>query len=31
MKTVNGPLPCDVRDIQKNIFDRKPLQNVDFK
>ena len=30
-KTAKGPFSCDVRDGQKDIFEGKPLQNLDFK
>ena len=30
-KNVQAPFSCEVRDIQKNIFEGKPPQNLDFK
>ena len=27
----NGPFSCDIRGSQKDIFERKPPQNLDFK
>ena len=26
-----GPFSCDVRDSQRNILERKPPKNLDFK
>ena len=26
-----GPFSCDIRDSQKNIFEGKPPQNLDFE
>ena len=28
---MNGPFSCDVHDIQKDIFEGKPTQNLHFK
>ena len=30
-KNVQAPFSCEVRDIQKSIFEGKPSQNLDFK
>ena len=27
----SGPFSCNVPDIQKDIFEKKPPQNLDFK
>ena len=31
LSSIYGPLSCDIHDIQKNIFEGKPPQNLDFK